>query len=62
MGLRKLSPGHNVFGSGADDNQRFESPGLPARALDLVVQDVRAQLVPLLPLVALNGQPATDWR
>jgi uncharacterized protein (DUF1684 family) len=60
VGPRVLPPGHNVLGSGADDSLRFDSPGLPAHALDLVVRDVRIHLTPLLPLVALNGQPAIE--
>ncbi len=60
VGPRKLEAGHNVFGSGPDDNQRFDRPGLPPRALDLYVQDVRVRLIPLLPIVALNGQPAVE--
>jgi uncharacterized protein (DUF1684 family) len=60
VGPRQLEAGHNTLGSGAGDKLRFQSPGLPERALDLVVQDVRIHLVPLLPLVSLNGQPAAE--
>ena len=56
-GRHQLQPGHNTLGSGADDSLRITSPGLPAHALDLLVQDVRVQLQALLPIVALNGQP-----
>ena len=55
---RDLTPGHNRLGSGQGDALRFDRPGLPPAALDLVWQGETVMLEPLLPLVLRNGEPA----
>jgi len=53
-----LRPGVNRLGSAPDDALHFDGAGLPAHALELDLQGNQLRLVALLPLVALNGQPA----
>ncbi len=53
-----LRTGANRLGSALDDSLRFDSIGVPAHALELLLDGNRVQLTPLLPLIALNGQPA----
>ncbi|MHB1845088.1 MAG: DUF1684 domain-containing protein [Deltaproteobacteria bacterium] len=55
---RELLPGHNVVGSGPTDGVPFDRPGVPAGALDLVVQGQAVSALPLLPVVLKNGEPA----
>jgi uncharacterized protein (DUF1684 family) len=54
-----LRPGLSRVGSDPSDQVRFESAGVPASAFELLLDGNRLTLRPLVPLVALNGQPAT---
>ena len=60
LGPIPLTAGVTRVGSGPEDTLRYPRPGVPAAALELLAQDVRVHLRPLVPLVALNGQPAGE--
>ncbi|MHB8419316.1 MAG: DUF1684 domain-containing protein [Myxococcales bacterium] len=57
---RGLVPGHNRLGSGPQDDLRFDSPGVPASAADLVWAGGVVRLEPWLPLILVDGQPAVS--
>ncbi len=57
---RSLSPGHNRLGSGAQDDLRFSSPGVPEAAADFVWQGGMVRLEPLLPISMVDDQPAVS--
>ncbi len=56
---RRLAPDHNVLGSGPSDALRFDRPGVPASCVDFVVEGGRVEVVPLMPVVEVDGAPAT---
>jgi uncharacterized protein (DUF1684 family) len=57
VGRIRFETGHNTLGSGADDRLKYASPGVPEHALDVVAEGSTVELVALLPVVSLNGQP-----